>query len=68
MFSLVCYGCLKLFGYILRIKCKKRENEDDFKSLYEQTNFYAEWNIPVLLVIAFFKVTYQEVYLSFKTV
>ena len=68
MFSLACYGYLKLFEYILRIKFKKRENEDDFKSLYAQTNFYAEWNIPMLLVIAFFKVTYQEVYLSFKTV
>ena len=69
MFSLGCYGYWTLFEYILRSKFKKWENENDLNLLLNWPNFI--WTgiiIPMLLVMAFFKVTHQKVYLSVNKV
>ena len=41
MFSLVCYGYLKLFEYII----KKWESEDDFNLCFQSFKF---WNLNIL--------------------
>ena len=61
---------LTLFEYILRIKIKNKcENEDDLDLLLNGPNFM--WNgiiITMLLVMTFFKVIHQMVYLSVNKV
>ena len=50
--------------YIKNLNLKKWENEDDFNLLLNEPNFMRnELIIPMLLVMAFFKVTHQKVYL-----
>ena len=69
MFSLVCCGYLMLIEYVSKSKLKKRVNEGDSNLLLNELSFiWIGVIIPMLLVIAFFKVTQQKVYLSVNTV
>ena len=53
MFSLVCYGYLTLFEYILRIKIKKMGKWGRSQSFLERDKFYVEWNNYSYAVPAF---------------
>ena len=58
-----------LIEYVSKSKLKKRVNEGDSNLLLNELSFiWIGVIIPMLLVIAFFKVTQQKVYLSVNTV
>ena len=68
MFSLVCYGYLTLFEYMLRIKVKNENVRSISIFSWTVQLLRGMEELFMLLVMAFFKVTHQKAYLSVNKV